>query len=464
MLNNKTMVKSSGFTLIEIALVLIIMASLAVLTSKFFFRDLDAQTVDQTADEIALIQRAALTYFARNKEWPDQSGGCADAAEEMGDKLLAGLNLATTGAGASLTVNGIYSPWYGPSGKVSYTTSCTNGASMSVSVQLDNQDLKYLERMLIKIPLSRKSGSDTVVATVVASSSLAAMENYLKRVEVTKTAGQMNLNTVDAGFNINGRLVDFEVGSCIEDDRRSSGACRHGHRTVAKAIFQLDPDNTSTLGGLTLIPPHSALPGYSDYTLNLCDSGVVSDPNHLFPDTIDCSVGDVRNPDWSIKTNDVFLRGDIGAVTGYDASGNPIVDTTINPDGKYMSEMIPGLRKWIHIKHHTNKKDGDKVKRPKCKYKPDANGVWGDYEPVIIIRPNYYLAQDFSDYISYVAKLKWADWSISQQRYKKWTIDIDKDSAYSYVTEDEYYVTADTYCVTSTLHTENKDDGDDDND
>ena len=420
----------TGYTLIEIALVLIIIASLAVLTSKFFFRDLGLQTVDQTAEEIALIQRAALIYFAKNNEWPDQDRGCANAAQEMGTTLLNGLNLVTSGTAPSLTVTAVESPWYGSFGKQNYSISCANNFSLSVSVSLEDQDKKYLERMLIKIPLSKKAAGNTVKASVVAPSSIFALNNYIKRTKVDATSVQ---NTLEAGFNINGKLKDFQVGSCIADDVKYTGACRDSERHLSDSIFTLDPDATSVMSELMLIPPKAISPVHDEnFTLNLCDSGRVANQSTLLVDTIDCSTNDTENPAWSIKANDVYITS----------------------KGKYLTELKSSLREWIHIKHYDEKKEGDEVKRPKCQYISDDQGNWGYYEPVIIIKPAYMVPDDVSDFIQYgYYRSNW-----SRGRYRKWTIDIDIDYENVYLSgRDELHVSVDTYCVTTQLYTENED-------
>lgn len=428
--SSKVFHKYSGFTLIEIAMVLIIIGSLAVISSKFFFRNFDAQTIDQTFDEIALIHRAALTYYAKNKQWPDQENDCVDAVSVIGSIR-----------GVVIDSGKAVSPWFDDVGRITYETECANTpnpASMSVSLELSDQDKRYLERMLIKIPLSSKRGDATVVVALPAPSSIAALENYLKKIEVTKIGGKTNLNTIEAGFNINGKLVDFEVGSCIGDDKDYSGNCNIGFRTKADAIFSFDPDGTGVLGGLTLIPPDVNLPHGDDFTLNLCDStnlDWVKNSKYLTSfNNVEC-VGERKSPAWSIKTNDVYLSAE--------------------KEGQYLSEMKPSLRKWIHIKHEKKVKDQETVKRPKCRYISDELGNYGYFEPVIIIRPYYHHKKAISDYISY--DYERYDWSHRKQRYKKWKVDIDIDSDYSYLTDDDIYVSVDTYCVTTVLYTEKED-------
>ncbi len=432
----------SGFTLIEVALVLIIIASLAVITSKFFFRDFNALTVDQTADDIALIHRAALTYYAKNNQWPDQENGCVSAVSVIGS--IPGIVINSSGKAVS--------PWFDGAGQIVYEIQCPNTVNpsfMSVSLKLSDQDKIYLETMLIKIPLSIRSGDSTIIATVIAPSSIVALENYIKKVEVTKITGNTNLNTIEAGFNINGKVIDFEVGSCINDNKNYSGSCNIGYRTKADAIFSLNPGGVSVLGGLTLIPPDMSSPYGNDYTLNLCDSvnnDWVKDPKYLTSfDNIEC-VGEMKNPAWSLKVNDVFIRSDIEKQA---VDTNGVVEGTYskNHEEQYLSQASSSmLRRWIHKEHYPVKEDwNDEIDMPDCgRVYSSATDEYLYYRPVIMLRSNGKISKTIKKYIEF----DYYKIDYSGGRYRKWRIDIDIDKRNSIVDSSTATVSVDTFCFT----------------
>lgn len=441
--------KAAGFTLIEIALVLIIIASLAVVTSKFFFRDIDSETVDQTVDEIAIIQREALTYYAKNGEWPDQEKDCIGAISKFG-----GLNGT--------------SPWYSDSGQIDYTTKCSANSGykvFTVSLKLHETDKKYLEQLLIKLPLSLKNDAvdNKIDVSLPVPSSLAAKDLYIKRTKIDDTEfidGEENQNTIGAGFNINGKLVDFQVGSCIKDDCDSER-----HRLAGDAIFSLDPSGISVLSELTLIPPSDSIVAPYDptdpdhdkaFTLNLCsnsfyytgnyDPDKTGLPDGSIPHKIDC-VGEPRNPAWSIKVNDVFIRSDTHKQF-VDQSGTPEGSPIQkNIDQQFLSQASSTmLRRWIHIKHWDVKKDWyDDIDKPNCGYIYDeASDKNLYYRPVIMIRSNGRIPDGINKFI----RFDYYGVNYNYGKYTQWRIDIDIDQNNSLVELDEAAVSVDTFCFT----------------
>ena len=83
-MNNKLKINSllrnkSGFTLIEIMLVIALVAALAFFTIKYSSQRFGDQLIDRTAAETVNIKRAALNHFTKVGVWPDGDNDCTNA-------------------------------------------------------------------------------------------------------------------------------------------------------------------------------------------------------------------------------------------------------------------------------------------------------------------------------------------------------------------------------------------------
>ncbi|HCK93318.1 MAG TPA: hypothetical protein DHW71_10040 [Gammaproteobacteria bacterium] len=80
---NSNVKRCSGFTLIEMMIVIALIAALAFFTVKYSSRKFGDQLVDRSAAETINIKRAALNHFTKVGNWPDGENNCANAAAEL---------------------------------------------------------------------------------------------------------------------------------------------------------------------------------------------------------------------------------------------------------------------------------------------------------------------------------------------------------------------------------------------
>ncbi len=78
---------SRGFTLLELAIFLVVLSIIAVVSIPNLREDINAQIINLTAGEIQYISESARLFAGRpdfgNGEWPDQANLCADAINVM---------------------------------------------------------------------------------------------------------------------------------------------------------------------------------------------------------------------------------------------------------------------------------------------------------------------------------------------------------------------------------------------
>lgn len=300
-----------GFTIIEVAIVLVVIVSITMVTAKFFFKDYGAELADQTITEINLIKQNAIAYYAINGHWPGQGVGdndCSDASADLG--AISGLDSSDP----------YESQWYGDSGVISYETSCSPApanAAFSVSITLDNsEDKKWVNYILTKLSLTETDDSGLKVqAWIPAPSGAAAMQNYFSRNKsAAETEGEPSLNDMEAAINLNGNVInDYAVGN------------------VEK--YKLGLSGGSVLSNLMLIPSnlpdgcyHEDWAGAADgtcFTLDMCPN------NSSCHSPLSDHNGDDKNPLGSVKTNDIYIKA----------------------SKKYLSEAKSKLL-WIHKKSY----------------------------------------------------------------------------------------------------------------
>lgn len=369
-----------GFTIIEVAIVLVVIVSITMVTAKFFFKDYGAELADQTITEINLIKQSAITYYAKNGHWPGQVVGdndCSDAFADLG---------AISGVDSSDPYN---SQWYGGTGVISYETSCSPApanAAFSVSLTLDySEDKKWVNYILTKLPLTETDDSGMrIQAWIPAPSGVAAMQNYFSRNESAPEAeGEPSLNDMETAINLNGNVINDYA---IVDEKK----------------YKLGLSGGSVLSNLMFIPNSDSEDCDHDwadasdetcFTLDMCpnNSSCHSSPSGDHK-------GDDKNPLGSIKANDIYIKA----------------------SKKYLSE-VKNKPLWIHKKSYRDMqnsllfgkrgvKNDDKPKKcnpehedyeAKNKYictieKPECDD---EYSPKIIIKPNIINAD--IDYVYY---------------------------------------------------------------
>jgi prepilin-type N-terminal cleavage/methylation domain-containing protein len=136
-----------GFSLIELAFVVLIMGLLAAASSTFFLEDWRRKKTDITAAEIWAIGTAAQKYSADNGAWPDRVNLCSGAlAVLLTDGYLGAIDA--------------YSPWYeatsNPGGQ--YVVACDDNA-LTVTVTTTTEWAGYIANNLA---VTTAAGADTI--------------------------------------------------------------------------------------------------------------------------------------------------------------------------------------------------------------------------------------------------------------------------------------------------------------
>ena len=289
-----------GLTLIELSIVLMILAALAVVTTRFMFDEFDRTIADKTVAEMWAVGEYSVAFIAENNEWPGQrtydsvSGtysddNCIDAAKAMEDAgLLSGLSIrdATTAGstpGSTRNIRAIESPWHdeSTSSLAVYTFSCDSGSpekGLTISLDLPNfaggqSAEEWAQYLLQKLPLAQlDSTKKKVTLTIPPPSGVFALRDYLSRKEDPNRDAHnsdgneslndlghdtvINLNTqvADASGNpilsVTPKIVDFDVDEPHDFDGDSSP----DFFTESTAIYSLNMPRTSVFNRLVLIP------------------------------------------------------------------------------------------------------------------------------------------------------------------------------------------------------------------
>ncbi len=416
-----------GFTIIEVAIVLVVIISITMVTAKFFFKDYGAELADQTITEIDLIKQNAITYYAINGHWPGQGVGddCSDASTHLG--AISGLDSSDP----------YESQWYGDSGVINYETSCSPvpaNAAFSVSLTLVNEDdKKWVNYILTKLPLTESDSSGMKIqAWIPAPSGVAAMQNIFSRKKTDpETEGEPSLNDMEAAINLNGNLInDYIIGG---DER-----------------YKIGLSGGSVLSNLMLIPnnnyncEHDWANAVDDtcFTLDLCPNDEKCHSpakNHQ---------GDRESPLGSVKANDIYIKA----------------------SKKYLSEAKSKLL-WIHKKSYYDMRDTElssyyysgyyrngepkacnpeheqyeeyykyicSIRRPEC-----GRG----YSPKIIVKPKIINAN--TTYYSGARKYRNVFYYIEYPNTDEWNLLLSRNyqSGSFYQWDNISVVNIDTYCV-----------------
>ncbi|THB69345.1 MAG: prepilin-type N-terminal cleavage/methylation domain-containing protein [Gammaproteobacteria bacterium] len=375
-----------GLTLIELSIVLMILAALAVVSTRFMFDEFDRTIADKTVAEMWAVAEYSVAYIAENNIWPDQVNNCAGAEAVMADDagLLQGLNLVKQGS--PLVTTGIESPWYNDSASdyVTYDISCSNTSPQSgfvVALTLPSfaggqTAEEWAQYILQKLPLAQldPGNSSRIILTMPPPSGVFALRDYLSRKpdpdrQTLNSNGQTSLNDLEAVININTdvetdptnvqrKVVDFDAERGYDFVNDGSEDEYFDQNT---AIYNLNMPRTSVFNRLILIPTaqtHPTIPSldypvevdatnYSEYNcrhgspggfaLEVCEQDYQThvdeedDTNeHDLP--IGSAIKLAGNPRGSIKANDIYLASI--------AKWASEIDQEFQPD-------------WILVQHYT---------------------------------------------------------------------------------------------------------------
>ena len=83
-IKQKKIKKQSGFSFLEVMIVVAILAGLAAIIGPAIFQRLDSAKVDQTKIQIRSLENALELYYLDNGKYPESSGGLKSLIEAPG--------------------------------------------------------------------------------------------------------------------------------------------------------------------------------------------------------------------------------------------------------------------------------------------------------------------------------------------------------------------------------------------
>ncbi len=386
-----------GMTLIELSIVLMILAVIAVVSTRFMYDEFDRSIADKTVAEMWAVAEYSVAFISMNDNWPggDQNNSCTNAEAIMdSNNLLHGLPLQKTSAGGVDVVTGIYSPWYNDSasvpGYVPYNLSCQDGSpesgftiSLTIPSFSGGQSAEeWAQYILQKLPLAKldDANKSKVILTMPPPSGVFALREYLSRKEDLKrdelnSDGKISRNDLEAVINVNTdstsgkrKVVDFDVDQKYD---LSNIGDKTEFFTEEKAIYSLNMPRTSVFNRLVLIPTTtsgSIAVEDNDYSIQNCRAGSPGGfaleicerdyKAHVDAEDDDDDIDELsaasfthpiintpKIPRGSIKANDIYLES----------------------IGKWASdidnEMIPN---WMLVEHFSEKNNGNDIKYSQC--------------------------------------------------------------------------------------------------
>ena len=411
-----------GLTLIELSIVLMILAALAVVSTRFMFDEFDRSIADKTVAEMWAVAEYSVAYYSENGKWPDEEADCASAPSVMADDsgLLKGIELDQSVSGGVTTTNGVYSPWSNNSGdKVKYVLSCDKddtykGFQISLTIPDfpgdTSADEEWAQYILQKLPLAKLDDADKsrIILTMPPPAGVVALRDYLSRKEDPKRKesnekGEASLNDLEAVININTdvstgerKVVDFDVDDVQNFDGEPAA---NDYFDKDTAIYSLNMPRTSVFNKVVLIPTTSTgIPVddgeyYRDncrdgspggFALEVCErdyqAHVHAEDGNLgvdkLKDEVDSTPRIQKAGDsfGSIKANDIYLKS----------------------IGKWASEidneMIPN---WMLVEHYTDKMNGDSILYTECpKGRAAKYEIW--QQKINVTKPSPFSGTDVS--------------------------------------------------------------------
>lgn len=337
--------KQNGLTLIELSIVLMILAALAVASTRFMFNDLDRDLADKTIAETWAITEYAVSYYSHNSGWPDQENDCENAELEMQKTgLLLGFSLeeyddSEDGNTDRIEIN---SPWINEDPDVDkdfvrYTTSCDKDnpdAGFTVSLKIpdyagtsNEQWIKYIHQ---KMPLTTVSDDGKELSTTMPiPAGIVALRDYLLRTEDPRAddlhvAVKASANDLKTAINMNtNKIVDFDITETWDHD--IDPVTEKIHYTADTAKYYIDMQNNSVLSNIMIIPNDDA-PAVTEiintdsyqYYNNECDEGSAGGfaldvcekdkGDEVYGGEYESSPDTRKSPKGSIKVNDIYLK------------------------------------------------------------------------------------------------------------------------------------------------------------
>ncbi len=338
------MIMQRGFTLLEISIVMIIMAALALVTTRSLYLKVDTRMIEHTAAEVWTIGEYAQNYIQQNGEWPDQTNSCVGAISTMETAL-------------SLAPGTIpsQSPW-----ETSYVTSCSANVSFSIAVQTDDEWAPALTNMLAVTQMVGGT-TDTTITTLPLPGSIAAFDSVLKKVDT----GDVNDNTMETDLYMGDNSI---LGANLVE--------ASGFVDADNVNFVLDPSDHSSVNTLVV---NGRL--YSESELH-ATSGIVDEGSGSIRTSYAADFFG-RNSD-----GDKIATSEPGSING---SVN-VNDILLRSVGNWLSARLPDMVE----KRSFEAYGGDLVPKPVCPHL--ENSDFPDPEPRIKVHPaegNY--AKDYDD-------------------------------------------------------------------
>lgn len=335
--------KQNGLTLIELSIVLMILAALAVVSTRFMFNDLDRDLADKTIAETWAITEYAVSYYSNNSMWPDEANDCVNAELEMQNAgLLQGFSIegyddSDDGDIDRIEIN---SPWINEidddNDFVRYTTSCDKDnpdAGFTVSLEIpdyvgapNQQWIKYIHQ---KMPLTTVNDDGVLSTTMPIPAGIVALRDYLLRTEDPRAddlhiAGKASANDLETAINMNtNRIVDFDITETFDHDDDSD--TDEIFYTADTAKYYIDMQNNSVLSNISIIPDFPEvvispintsdnlyferdcrIGSAGGFALDICEADKSGDVYGGDEDDLDMNTK--KSPKGSIKVNDIYLK------------------------------------------------------------------------------------------------------------------------------------------------------------
>lgn len=211
--------QQSGFTLVEMMIVLMIIAMVAPLLYDNYPEKLGTRWSNQTVEQTMTIWDAARNYHVDNDKWPDEANNCANAI----GVLTAGNYLG----GVSAT-----NAWNG-----AVTTTCTAGSpTMNINNTVSDNWVDYVVN---NIAATQKTSSTTTRTFVPSPGTSVAFANVLSRKAIPGQPDRTKMETtLNMGNNDITNAKNITSSGVITASSTATGAeSVFSHRVKANEVY-----------------------------------------------------------------------------------------------------------------------------------------------------------------------------------------------------------------------------------
>lgn len=328
--------KLSGFTIIEVMVVLFLMGIIAAATLPNLAEEFNEKRTDVTSAEVWMIAQAAQKYAADNSgDWPDDTNNCSDAITALTPDYLQNVDSS--------------SPW-----DTTYLTDCT-GSTFSVEVQTDSD---WAGVMANSLPAASVNGAgDTTTVAVPLPASVPALAGLLHRNYDSSNPEHNQMNT---DINMTSESGDPQDINDAQDVEASTFTDRDNNN------FKVDPDGTSVMKDVR-----------ADRLIDRNNGTFKVDPNQ----TSRMRNLETRRNSWGLVTKDA--SGNNYANPRNSRASIHVNDVYLRSAGAYVSDLFT-RRKLIPMGMYRANM-GDYIRKPNCS--ASARGGNTNGTPLIKVTP-----------------------------------------------------------------------------